>query len=138
MWSGRQPAPLLCCQLNEKLLVRHFNPEREGKRGRELRRGEEGEGKREGGSRVWGTCGKEGGSVCGIHTGHTVGALQSTGWGPAMPHAPPAHGTYQENKDDGPLVDEVHQVTRLLPEPAPVRGGCQIPQPNSLFPCRQD
>lgn len=48
--------------------------------------------------------------------------------GPLLPSQCPAPSrsllrTYQEHKDDGALVNIVHQVTRLLAKPAPAKKG---------------
>ena len=49
-----------------------------------------------------------------------VGPLQSSGC-PAPSQFPLR--TYQEHKDDGALVDVVHQVSGLLAKPAPAKMG---------------
>lgn len=42
--------------------------------------------------------------------------------------------TYQEHKDDGALVDVVHQVTRFLAKPAPAK--TNGPEGHSQFRAR--
>lgn len=85
------------------------------------------------GERVWeGGVGKQG-DVDRACAGS--GALQAT-WLPLQPlcwvgpqrpaPSPVPVSTYQEHEDDGALVDVVHEVAGLLPEPAPAKvGGCQ-------------